>query len=102
MAAVFLGSVFDRYCHGFDMGSMLYGAGLGLTVARSAAHLHGGTLLLESRQGKGTTVRVSLSRHLSCPGLRSPRENWESNIHSILTALADCLPDSCYTEKYMD
>lgn len=97
-----LGSVFDRYCHGFDMGSMLYGAGLGLTVARSAAHLHGGTLLLESRQGKGTTVRVSLSRHLSCPGLRSPRESWESNIHSILTALADCLPDSCYTEKYMD
>lgn len=97
-----LGSVFDRYCHGYDMSSMLSGAGLGLSVARSAAHLHGGTLLLESRQGKGTTVRVSLSRHLSYAELKSPKEAWEDNMHSILTALADCLPDDCYTEKYMD
>ncbi len=97
-----LGSVFDRYCHGFDMGSMLSGAGLGLTVARSAAHLHGGTLLLESRQGRGTTVRVSFSRRLSAAALRSPRNVWEGGMQSILTGLADCLPDICYTEKYLD
>lgn len=97
-----LGTVFDRYCHGFDMSSMLSGAGLGLTVARSAAHLHGGTLLLESRQGKGTTVRVSISRHLNYGELKSPGEEWEDNMRSILIALSDSLPDSCYTEKYMD
>ncbi len=98
-----LGSVFDRYCHGFDMDSMLSGAGLGLTVARSAAHVHGGTLLLESRQGKGTTVRVSLSRHLEPSVLRSPGEPMEeSSMKAVLTGLADCLPDECYTERYMD
>ena len=97
-----LGSVFDRYCHGFDMGSMLSGAGLGLTVVRSAACLHGGTLLLESRQGKGTTVRVSLSRHISSSVLKSPGEDLEPGIKTVLTGLADCLPDECYTEKYMD
>lgn len=96
-----LGSVFDRYCHGFDMDNMLSGAGLGLTVARSVAHLHGGTLLLESRQGKGTTVRVSLSRRTGSI-LRSPQESWNTGMQSILTGLASCLPDSCYTEKYMD
>ena len=97
-----LGSVFDRYCHGFDMGSMPSGAGLGLTVVRSAACLHGGTLLLESRQGKGTTVRVSLSRHISSSVLKSPGEDLEPGIKTVLTGLADCLPDECYTEKYMD
>ena len=81
---------------------MLSGAGLGLTVARSAAHLHGGTLLLESRQDKGTTVRVSLSRHLSCSALKSPGADQEAEVKTVLCGLADCLPDSCYTERYMD
>lgn len=97
-----LGTVFDRYCHGFDVGSMLSGAGLGLTVARSVAQLHDGTLLLESRRDKGTTVRVSLSRRLTSNGLYSGRDAWESNMQGILSALSDCLPDDYYTEKYMD
>jgi len=98
-----LGTVFDRYCHGFDLSNLLSGAGLGLTVARSVAQLHGGTLLLESRQGLGTTVRVSLSRKLSDNGLRSPQAPWEeTGMQTILTALADYLPDDCYTEKFMD
>ena len=97
-----LGTVFDRYCHGFDVGSMLSGAGLGLTVARSVAQLHKGTLLMESRPGKGTTVRVSLSRHLSGSGLCDSRSRWESDMQGILAALSDCLPDDCYTENYLD
>ena len=97
-----LGTVFDRYCHGFDVSSMLSGAGLGLTVARSVAQLHNGTLLLESRRDKGTTVRVSLSRHLTSDRLYSGRDTWESDMQGILSALADCLPDDCYTENYLD
>ena len=97
-----LGTVFDRYCHGFDMGSLCAGAGLGLTVARSVAQLHKGTLLLESRQGRGTTVRVSLSRRLSADRLCVGQSAWENDMQGILTALADSLPDDCYTENYLD
>ena len=97
-----LGTVFERYCHGFDVGSMLSGAGLGLTVARSVAQLHKGTLLLESRQDRGTTVRVSLSRHLSGGRVSSGQSVWESDMQGILAVLADSLPDDCYTEHYLD
>jgi len=36
------------------------GTGLGLPLARHFAALHGGSLQIESREGQGTTVRVSL------------------------------------------
>lgn len=40
------------------------GAGLGLHITRGLARAHGGDLLLESTQGKGTTVRIVLPRWL--------------------------------------
>jgi signal transduction histidine kinase len=39
-----------------------HGTGLGLPLAKSMAELHGGTLALESAQGHGTTVTVTLPR----------------------------------------
>jgi anti-sigma regulatory factor (Ser/Thr protein kinase) len=102
IAPELLGTVFDRYCHGFDLSNMLSGAGLGLAATRAAANLHCGTLLLESRQGHGTTVRVSLSRHVELAKLYTPQKHWESSMHSILTGLASCLPDELYTEVYLD
>ena len=41
------------------------GAGLGLAIARTIAELSGGRLTIDSRQGLGTTVAVSLPLHQS-------------------------------------
>ena len=96
-----LRTVFDRYRHGFDLSSMANGAGLGLAAVREIARLHGGTLLLESREGSGTAVRVSLSRKLSLPlAVQDAGPAWERSYDSILTGLADCLPLSAFSGIY--
>jgi signal transduction histidine kinase len=49
----------DRVFEWFEthsQGSQHRGPGLGLSLVRSFVELHGGTVMLESRQGRGTTV----------------------------------------------
>ena len=96
-----LRTVFDRYRHGLGLSSMANGAGFGLTAVREIARVHGGTLLLESREGSGTAVRVSLSRKLS-PSLSAQDVGpaYERSYDSILTGLADCLPLSAFSGVY--
>ncbi|MBW2537918.1 MAG: response regulator [Deltaproteobacteria bacterium] len=43
------------------------GTGLGLSMARSIAHGHGGELVIESRTGQGTTVRLYLPQAAPTP-----------------------------------
>ena len=98
-----LHEVFDRYRHGFALRDMGQGAGLGLTAARLIANLHGGTLLMESRQDIGTAVRVSLSLspYADAP-LKQPETQPDLSITNLLTGLADCLPSEFYSEKFAD
>lgn len=98
-----LHSVFDRYSHEFDLSDMGRGAGLGLTAARMIAALHGGTLLLESRENSGTAVRVSLSRNpygKSC--VNQPVFKYVQNMNELLTGLAGSLPTECFTDRYLE
>jgi signal transduction histidine kinase len=52
-----LGRVFERFHRGTSGGD---GAGLGLSIAKAAILVQGGTLELESTEGRGTTARVRL------------------------------------------
>lgn len=98
-----LPTVFDRYTHTFTLSSMGGGAGLGMTVACGVAEKHGGTLLLESRAGIGTTVRVSLKKTQELEAaLAAPTEHYDTNSVSVLIGLSDYLPERCYKEKYLD
>ena len=53
-----LGNPFVQAASSYDRS--YEGAGLGLSVVRGLAQLHGGSLQLESTLGKGTTVRIHL------------------------------------------
>ena len=94
--------VFDRYRHDYRLSQMSAGPGLGLTAARLIAQLHGGTLLLESRQGRGTTLRVSLSREARAAPLHAPEAAPLCEPEDLLAGLADCLPEDCFSERYLD
>lgn len=66
----FQDTVFDRF-ESRTQGSRHRGAGLGLSIVKSLAELHGGTVLLDSKPGKGSQFKVLLPlRHdLETPDL---------------------------------
>lgn len=90
-------TVLERYRCECGLSETGHGPGLGLTAAREIARAHGGTLLLESREGIGTAVRVSLSRTpQSLNPLRSQASAYEKSYDTILTGLAPCLPPEAF------
>lgn len=95
-------SIFSRYRYEFSMNDLVSGAGLGLTVARGIAEAHGGILLLESREGKGTTVRASLTRSSVPTGMRSEETAYQTGIRELLIGLADALPADCFRAQFLD
>jgi len=98
-----LHQTFERFRYPFDARQMGMGPGLGMSVARGIAEVHGGTLLLESRVNRGTAVRVSFSRTLRCSsGLRADESSLQYSTRDLLTGLADRLPEDAFTEKYLD
>lgn len=94
--------IFDRYCHVYDMAEMNSGAGIGLSIVRLAAQRHGGTLLLESREGGGTTARVSLKKNRTLPLTLHSGQEEHFDIATALMELSDCLDSKYYGEKFMD
>lgn len=93
------GSVFSRYLRQPAIEDSRYGIGLGMVLIRKAAASHGGTVLLDQPEGKGT--RVSMTIDLS----RKPDANLRSRILTVdhtgerdhwLVELADSLPPEAF------
>jgi len=51
--------VFDMYYQG-QSGTRAKGSGIGLAIAREIVGIHGGEIAVESREGRGTTFRITL------------------------------------------
>ncbi len=80
------------------------GAGLGLSIARGIAELHGGRLILESRPDKGCSVRILLPKtHSAELSLHAPHPRYGNDgPHRLLTELSPILPDEAFGHKYKD
>lgn len=78
-----------------DLGSE--GIGLGLYIAYGIAQLHKGVLLIESREGEGTHVRVMLPLDAQpSPKFSTPGVVYSRSVSSVLTGLAEVLQNNCF------
>lgn len=84
--------LFDRYLHRDLMDPAPYGLGLGLSLCRSIAERHGGSLMAESRPGKGSCFTLSLPDRLSGRGVSDISFDYSGGFNRTLLALADALP----------
>lgn len=101
-----MGLVFQRSEHRGLLPDPRWGVGMGLPVTRKIVEAHGGRMLLESREGEGTSVHLALNARTE-PGqlsLRSPVRLPvdSSGIDPVLVLLADALPASAFDTRSVD
>ena len=78
------------------------GVGLGLPLAHQIARLHGGQLLLNSREGQGTTATIALPMVRALGTLGENIEDYTGGFQRVLLELADALPDEAFLAKHLD
>lgn len=80
------------------------GNGLGLYISCGIAQLHNGVLLIESREGVGTRVRVMLPTDENpAPKFSCPETSYSgSGLSSVLMELSDVLSSNCFGPKFED
>lgn len=104
--AELMGNIFSRYEEPLGPETLSHPStgGLGLGIARGLAEKQGGALIIESRKGAGTSVRILLPLRLSgrlqlgSEGL-IPRN---CGMKGILTEFAWILDAGYFSEKYTD
>lgn len=99
-----LGNVYTRYLRTPAVTDGPEGIGLGMVLVRSIATMHGGTVLIDHPQGKGTrvTMTIQLRQKENIP-LRSPmmRIDYAGERDHCLQELVDVLPARLYgPEKF--
>ena len=99
-----LPTAWNRYGAPKDLTELTGGVGLGLAIVQNIARLHGGSAVLETKPGEGTTVTVSLPVAASetTNGRASVADDDGCGMELILTELSDVIGYEKYTQLYMD
>lgn len=93
------GSIYRRYQRIPGLEDGRFGLGLGMVMIRSAAAVHGGTVL--TQQGEDFGLRLTMTipiRQSSDPMMRSPmiHVDYAGERDHLLLELSDCLPPDLY------
>lgn len=98
-----LETVYERYHFPQQADPPPYGLGLGLPICRKIAWEHGGSLLVDSQEGKGTTVTLSLpNTRLRRQSVNAVMMDYAGGFNRTLLELADALPRKAFAGKYLD
>lgn len=96
-----LPTLFDRYLHN-HMDPPPHGLGLGLPLCRRIAERHGGTLMAESRVGKGSRFTLSLPEKSVGSSVSDRPFDYAGGFNRTLLALADVLPAKAFLLRDQD
>lgn len=95
------GSLFHRYLREPAIEDSRFGMGLGMTLVRTAAAIHGGTVLMEQQNGTRVTITMAIRKHI--PGsLRSPQlriGDYAGGRDLGLLEFSESLPADAYGEN---
>lgn len=94
--------VFDSYLHPERLAVLPSGLGLGLPLCRRIAEGHGGRLVLNSREGHGTTVTLALPDELVEDVVEDVPFDYTGGFQPALVGLADGLPFEAFLQKHSD
>lgn len=89
---------FDRFRREPRIEDIRHGLGLGLTLVRNTAAIHGGTVLLEQSKDSGTKITLSLPIRQNTSNLHSPTIHFDyaGERDHALVELSDSLPYTLY------
>lgn len=92
-------TLFSRYLRQGAIEDSRYGLGLGMSLIRSAAAAHGGTVLVEQPENGGTRITMTVAiRQDTGAQFRSPvlHPDYAGGRDHTLLELSDCLPYTLY------
>lgn len=101
-----MGVVFHQKEHRAQSPDPRQGIGLGLAMTRRILQAHGGALLLESQEGKGTAAHMMLPMYQGKTPLTLSttfqRPDYSGGFNKLLLELADALPSGAFDTRGID
>lgn len=98
-----LAHLFDRFMDGGQNPIPPRGLGLGLPICQRIAQGHGGMIVAQSEEGKGSQFTVSLpAAKVGRVRLNDSGSDYAGGFNPTLVELSEALPSEAFLQKYLD